>query len=138
MRSMRGGRRRRQQVMADISVTNLIDVAFVLLIIFMITAPIMQGGIDVQLPEAESEPIDAVDPITLSITQNGELFIGESLVQMSELRTQMESQRAAKPNSAVHLKVDGSATYTPLAQALGILRDMGITDVGLPVLPVRD
>ncbi|HSJ09361.1 MAG TPA: biopolymer transporter ExbD [Longimicrobiales bacterium] len=137
MRSIRSGRRRRNHVNADIAVTNLIDVAFVLLIIFMITAPIMQGGIDVQLPEADSAPISATDVITLSITQNGEIWLEETLVSEDELRGQLESRRAAAPNASVHLKVDEEARYRPIARTLGILRDMGIADVGLPVRPLQ-
>src|SRR5687768_3607548 len=103
---MRSGRRRRHHISAEISMTNLIDVAFVLLIIFMITAPIMQGGIEVQLPEAESDPIEATDAITLSITERGEMFLGETAVTMGELRSVLESQRAARPNAPVNIQVD--------------------------------
>ena len=137
MRALRSGRRRRHTVNADIALTNLVDVAFVLLIIFMITAPIMQGGIEVELPEAEAAPMASSEVITLSITQNGELFLGETLITMAELREQVEAQRAALPGASVQLKVDAAARYEPVAQALGILRAMGITDVGRPVRPVQ-
>src|SRR5688572_29298784 len=66
---------------ADITLTNLIDVAFVLLIIFMITAPILQGGIEVALPKASSSPITSQEGIIVSVTKAGTIFIGEVPVQ---------------------------------------------------------
>lgn len=134
MRSMRSSRRR-NRVNADISLTNLIDVAFVLLIIFMITAPIMQGGIDVELPEAESVPLTSGESIVISISRTGELFVGETSVEMAELRGVIEAQRAAAPDRPVVVKADRESIHEPFAQVLGILQGMGIRDVGLPVLP---
>jgi biopolymer transport protein ExbD len=66
---LRRSRRRSLQVDAEVRLTNLIDVAFVLLIIFMITAPILQGGVDVKLPEADAVPMESTDALVITITE---------------------------------------------------------------------
>ena len=76
MRNIRSSRRERMRVNAEINFTNLIDVAFVLLIIFMITAPIMQGGIELDLPDAESTPLTTSETVVVSVARDGAIVIG--------------------------------------------------------------
>src|SRR5690606_21767542 len=78
-RMMPGMRRssRDLRLNADINITNLVDVAFVLLIIFIITAPILQGGVEVELPKADAAPITSPDAVIVSITKDEKLFVGD-------------------------------------------------------------
>src|SRR5882672_5850395 len=71
---------------ADINVTSLVDVAFVLLIIFMITAPIMQGGVEVELPRAEARPIPAREGMVVSVDRSGRIFVDETRVSYADFR----------------------------------------------------
>src|SRR5438445_2571012 len=70
-------RRHRYELNADVNVVSLIDVMLLLLVIFMITAPMMQGGVDITLPATEAKPIESKDGLTVSVNKNGEIFIGE-------------------------------------------------------------
>jgi len=133
-----GGRRRRTlPVAAEINITNLVDVAFVLLIIFMITAPIMQGGIEVQLASAEAQPLEQADPITLSIAANGDLFVGEAPVaDLDEMESVLRTLRSGE--SQVALKPDKGVAFERIAQVLGRLQKLEMFDVGFVVEPTRN
>jgi biopolymer transport protein TolR len=135
MQSIRRSRRNTMRINAEINFTNLIDVAFVLLIIFMITAPIMQGGIEVQLPEAQAAPLQQSEALTVSIDLAGQLFFEETPVGMDEIGDLVASHMERRPQDYVALKVDGRAPFEPFAQVLGIMASRNITNVSVPVLP---
>jgi biopolymer transport protein TolR len=135
MQSIRRSRRNTMRINAEINFTNLIDVAFVLLIIFMITAPIMQGGIEVQLPEAQAAPLTQAQAVTLSVTAEGQLYFEETPISMAEVGDLVASHMERRPDDYVVLKVDARATYEPVPQILGIMAARGITNVSLPVVP---
>ncbi|HUE77147.1 MAG TPA: biopolymer transporter ExbD [Longimicrobiales bacterium] len=125
-------------VNAEIQITNLVDVAFVLLIIFMITAPILQGGIEVTLPEAEATPLTSNDPIIVSVASNGDVFIGETRVTMAEFETVMRTYLGDDPTGrSVNLKGDMNATWGRGTEVMGLLKSMGVEDVGIVVEPVQ-
>ncbi|CAN5673556.1 protein TolR [soil metagenome] len=136
MQSIRRSRRRNMRVNAEISFTNLIDVAFVLLIIFMITAPIMQGGIEVDLPEVQATPLTSAEAVVISVDRTGQLFFEETPVRLDEVGPLVQSHMELRPNDFVSLKIDRAATFEPIAQVLGIMMQLGITNVNLPVTPV--
>jgi biopolymer transport protein TolR len=138
MQSIRRSRRNAMRVNAEINFTNLIDVAFVLLIIFMITAPIMQGGIEVDLPQAEAQPLTSSEAVVVSIDRTGAFFFEETRVTLEEIGPMVQSHMERRPNDFVSLKVDRNATYEPLAQVLGIMMQLGISNVNLPVNPVLE
>jgi biopolymer transport protein ExbD len=135
MQSMRRPRRGNMRVNAEINFTNLIDVAFVLLIIFMITAPIMQGGIELQLPEAQAAPLTQAEAVTVSIDRTGQVFFEETPATMAEIGGLVAAHMERRPDDYVALKVDADARYEPIAQILGIMAAQGITNVSLPVNP---
>jgi biopolymer transport protein ExbD len=135
MQSMRRSRRSAMRVNAEINFTNLIDVAFVLLIIFMITAPIMQGGIELQLPEAQAAPLTQSEAVTISIDAEGRIYFEETPVTMDEIGDLVAGHLERRPGDYVALKVDARAQYEPVAQVLGIMASRGIEGVSLPVNP---
>jgi biopolymer transport protein ExbD len=116
-------------VNAEINLTNLIDIAFVLLIIFMITAPIMQGGIELNLPKADATPIEASDPVVVSITGDHRIFIDKAEVTMQELGTQMA--RFADGKRAVSLRMDKVVPADDFVRAMAIMNKAGVTNFGI-------
>lgn len=81
----RGGRHRDLPLQAEVNVTSLVDVAFTLLVIFIITAPALQGGLEVDVPDVDAPPLDVRDPLWVTITDGGEVFVSESRVPLDEL-----------------------------------------------------
>lgn len=116
-------------VNAEINLTNLIDIAFVLLIIFMITAPIMQGGVPVNLPKADATPIEATDPIIVSLTSDHRIFIDKAEVTMEELGAQMS--RYADGKRPVSLRMDKVVPAEEFTRAMAIMNKAGITNFGI-------
>jgi biopolymer transport protein TolR len=116
---------------ADINVTSLVDVAFVLLIIFMITAPIMQGGVDVQLPRAEARPIVAKEGIVVSVDREGRIFIDETRVSYGDFRLTFGALVQSRKPKSVYLRADRRVPYGDVVRVLAIIRTSGVSDVGL-------
>ncbi|HXW97099.1 MAG TPA: biopolymer transporter ExbD [Gemmatimonadales bacterium] len=116
---------------ADINVTSLVDVAFVLLIIFMITAPIMQGGVDVQLPKAEARPMTAKEGMVVSVDREGRIFIDETPVSENDFRLTFAALVQSRRPKSVYLRADRRVPYGDVVRVLATIRVSGITDVGL-------
>jgi biopolymer transport protein ExbD/biopolymer transport protein TolR len=123
------------QVTADINVTSLVDVAFVLLIIFMITAPIMQGGVDVQLPRAEARPLQAREGPAVSIDREGRIFVDESPLSLDDFRAAFPAIVSAREPSGVYLRADSRVDYGQVVRVLAVMRAAGVGDVGLVAEP---
>lgn len=118
-------------MMADINVTSLVDVAFVLLIIFMITAPIMQGGVDVQLPRAEARPLQPKEGLVVSIDRQGRIFVDESPLSFEDFRASFPALAAARRAGGVYLRADRRVPYGDVVRVLAVMRTSGVADVGL-------
>ncbi len=118
-------------LMADINVVSLVDVAFVLLIIFMITAPIMQGGVDVQLPRAEARPLQPREGLVVSVDRQGRIFIDETPLTFDEFRVAFRALVASREPSGVYLRGDTRADYGQVVRVLAVMRQAGVANVGL-------
>jgi biopolymer transport protein ExbD/biopolymer transport protein TolR len=116
---------------AEINVTSLVDVAFVLLIIFMITAPIMQGGVDVQLPRAEARPMNAKEGMVVSVDREGRIFIDETAVSESDFRLAFPALVKTRKPKSVYLRADRRVPYGAVVRVLATIRTSGVNDVGL-------
>lgn len=116
---------------ADINVTSLVDVAFVLLIIFMITAPIMQGGVDVQLPRAEARPMTAKEGMVVSVDRDGRIFIDETGVSYADFRLTFTALVKTRRPKSIYLRADRRVPYGDVVRVLATIRSSGVTDVGL-------
>ena len=116
---------------AEINVTNLVDVALVLLIIFIITAPIMQGGVDVQLPRAQVAPLKVGDGVIVALDRNGTVYIDEAAVSLAEFASAFGTLVATKKPSAVYLRADARVPYGDVVRVLAIVRGSGVKNVGL-------
>ena len=119
---MSGGRRTRRQdlpVKAEINVTSLVDVAFTLLVIFMITAPMLQGGVEIDVPEADVAPISAeTEPIYVTVKEDGRVFLAETEVPAEDLRTSLPQLLRAAGARTVYIRGDARAPYEDV---LGII-----------------
>jgi biopolymer transport protein TolR len=123
-------RRRRNSlpVNAEINIVNLVDVAFVLLIIFMITAPILQGGIEVELPKTQASPVTSSESVIVSVAANGDLFIDKAQIgSIEELGTALRAVLGDTPSERdVMLKADRSVDYGRVAEVMGVMNEIGV------------
>ena len=121
------------RVLADINVTPLVDVMLVLLIIFMITAPMLHQGIEVVLPEADAEfiPQQDDDPLILSINSDGIIFLQDEPVHTSQLLERLAPQLASRQGQAVYIKGDRELSYGKVIEVLDILQGGGITQINM-------
>jgi biopolymer transport protein ExbD/biopolymer transport protein TolR len=126
-----GGRRRRLLPNADINVTSLVDVAFVLLIIFMITAPMMQGGVPVQLPKAEGRPLSPEEGIVVTVDRRGQIWVDQMRVSYADFRAAFRALVARRGTSNVYLRSDRRAVYGDVVRVLAAMQAAGATRVNL-------
>lgn len=127
-----GGRRTRRQdlpVRAEINVTSLVDVAFTLLVIFMITAPMLQGGVEVDVPEADVAPLTSdTEPIIVSIDREGRIFLAQTEIPLDEMRTALPQLLRAAGTRTVNIKGDSLADYGRVLDVIAtVARVPGIT-----------
>ena len=120
-------------LMGEINVTPLVDVMLVLLIIFMIAAPMLHQGIEVVLPRAEAQnlPLRMEDPLVISINRDGRVFLRETPVEVADLVDQVKSQTAARGDDTVFLKGDREVPYGKVIEVLDLLHRGGIIHVGM-------
>ena len=124
---------------ADINVTPFVDVMLVLLIIFMVTAPMMTEGLDVALPKVETSEILPTDDdhVILTIKANGSLFFGEFETGMSDLRSVLDT-RVKATGRQLFVRADKDVPYGMVMQVMDNIRGAGIADVGLITTSVSD
>jgi biopolymer transport protein ExbD/biopolymer transport protein TolR len=118
---------------ADINVTSLVDVAFVLLIIFMITAPIMQGGVDIQLPRGDPRPIEPKEGMIVTVDSRGTIFIDEDRngLEYAEFRAAFRALVSRRQPSGVYLRGDRRAPYGNVVRVLAVMQNAGIDNVAV-------
>lgn len=144
-----GGRRRRRgraQPMAEINVTPFVDVMMVLLIIFMVAAPLLTVGVPVELPKtaASALPSETEEPLTVTIATDGVVSIQNTEVGRDELVPRLQAIAAERSDDRVFLRADGAVTYEVVAQIMGALNAGGfssiglVTDIGGPALDGSD
>jgi biopolymer transport protein TolR len=120
---------------AEINVVSLIDVMLLLLVIFMITAPMMQGGVDVALPKAEAKPLDPKSGMVVTIDKSGAVYVDETRMTLSEFRSAFRSLAAKRTSDGVYLRGDAGVPYGTVTQVIAIMRAAGVGDVGLMTDP---
>jgi biopolymer transport protein ExbD len=126
-----GSQRGDLPLMADVNVTSLVDVMLVLLIVFMITAPLMQGGVDVELPKAEARPLNPREGMVVSVNRDGRIFVDQTPVSYNDFRVTFRSLVATRKPQGVYLQADARVPYGQVVRVLAVIRGAGIQNVGL-------
>ncbi len=130
--SSRRGRSRRQP-MAEINVTPFVDVMLVLLIIFMVAAPLLTVGVPLQLPEtaANAVPAEPEEPLTVSVPAEGPLMLMEDSVDEDQLVPRLRELAASRASAKIFLRADGAIPYARVVQVMGALNAAGFNDIVL-------
>lgn len=137
-RVQRKGRgRRRNAPMSEINVTPFVDVMLVLLIIFMVAAPLMTAGVPLNLPKtaATAVPTEAEEPLVLSIPVEGDVTLMNAPVAEAELTTRLTAILAERQTQRIFLRADGANPYARVVQVMGALNNAGFTDIVLVTDP---
>ena len=132
-----GGGRSDYRLMADINVTNLVDVVLVLLIIFMIAAPMMQSGIELNLPRAAAATKDAATGTVVSITEKQAVFINDQFVSLQKFEGHLAGLKRAGKTKTVFLRADRDVPYGFVVNIMGRIRALGIDQVDLVTEPEK-
>ena len=127
--------RREQRLMADINVTSLVDVMIVLLIMFMITAPMSQSGMDVRVPQTEGAPLSADEAIVVSMDDEGRVYIDRTEVRPDALGQALTQVRTSRGTNRVYVRADESNPYGSVMAMMSQLREACFEDVGLVTEP---
>ena len=122
--------------MSEINVTPLVDVVLVLLIIFMVTAPFLQGGLEVDLPKVATSGLDVREGLIISVRRGGTIAVGERVVPAGQFEDALERARAQE--RPVYLKADQSVPYGDIVSLIARLRRAGVTQLGLVTQPTTE
>ncbi|MGY0485013.1 protein TolR [Endobacter medicaginis] len=118
--------------MADINVTPLVDVMLVLLIVFMVTAPMMTTGVNVDLPKTDATPVNSDNkPITVSIKADGSTYIGDQVVSLDELVAKLQAMSQNDPTHRIFVRGDQHIDYGKVMEVMGRITQGGFTRVAL-------
>lgn len=129
----------RDQLMSDINVTPFVDVMLVLLIIFMVTAPMMIQGIDVSLPEATSKPLPAeTDQLIITINKNNQIFINDYQIRLDFFREKLRSIIKSSQNKNVYLKADKQISYGMVVRVMSEIKEAGVEKLGMITDPLEE
>ncbi|OPL15375.1 MAG: protein TolR [delta proteobacterium MLS_D] len=129
----------RRKAMGDINVVPLVDVVLVLLLIFMVTAPMMQMGIDVNLPRVTARPVDVgEEKLVLTINADREIFINRYKATLDNLNTKLESIFAARIDRDLYLRADETVPYGFVVQVMSEVRKAGVDRLGMITDPPKE
>ncbi len=123
--------RKSYPMMADINVTNLVDVVLVLLIIFMIAAPMLQSGIEVNLPKGSASTKELGEGILVSLNKEGKIFIDDRPIILDRFTSRLAQVKRAKNATSVYLRADKEVSYGLVIQIVGKIKSLGIENLGL-------
>lgn len=127
---------RTRSVLSDINVTPLVDVMLVLLVIFMITAPLMQQGVDVNLPQAKGKELPPEERISIVIKKDRTLYLNNTAVSMPALKQKLEAISKLNPN--IFLRADKDVPYGLVVEVMGEIKEAGIEKLGMVTEPKLD
>lgn len=125
---MRKRGRKRRSLQQDLNVTNLVDVTFAILVVFMITAPLMSRGVQVDLPKTSAPPLENKEILKVSIQPSGEIFLDKEQVSLKRLPVALA--QVWDGESPVAVNSDSTVAYGKVMQVVGTLQDAGVKKVG--------
>ena len=137
--SSSGGGRRRWKPNAEINVTPFVDVMLVLLIVFMVAAPLLTVGVEVDLPDTEARAMTtSEEPLTITIQADGRLFLQETEISFDELVGRLEAIAGAGSDARVYIRADESVDYGQVMRVMARISSAGYADIGLVTDPARE
>ena len=122
---------------AEINVVSLIDVMMLLMVIFMITAPIMSGGVDIRLPNADVTPLDPKGGMVVTVDKQGQVFVDESRMSFEAFSASFKALAAKRGGQGVYLRADEGALYGQVVRVLAVMRKAGVADIGMVAEPLE-
>ncbi len=129
---------RRRRASAEINITPFVDVMLVLLIIFMVAAPLMQQGIDLELPETTTQALRVHDsPLILSVKKDGKYFLGRTEIPLENLVSKLEAIFEARDSKEIYLRADRAAPYGTVVKAMAAARNAGSDSLGIVTEPEK-
>jgi len=124
---------------AQINVTPLVDVMLVLLVIFMVTAPIIQQGVAVELPKTRAAPLSGnEDPLVVGIAKNGTVYLNDNPIALEDLRGKLVAVNQARPDHQVLLRADRTVPYGDVVRVIAAIKEAGISRLGMVTEPPAD
>ena len=117
--------------LAEINITSLVDVTLCLLIIFMLTAPYIQGGVEVNLPEADTREVIVEEGPVISITENRQIFFEEDAITMEEVATRLEPYLPRRDSVPVYLRADAEIPYGFVLKVMAVVESAGFLNLSL-------
>lgn len=133
---MKRRRNRRRRVISELNLTNLIDVVFALLIIFMITAPMMTQGVQVDLPKTESENVESNESIQVSINSHNEIFIDQAKVSLLDFKREFKVAFTGRADVPVFVNADKKVPYGLVIRVISELQNAGVVKLGFLTTPL--
>lgn len=134
----KGGRRGRRSLNAEINVTPFVDVMLVLLIVFMITAPLLTVGVPVDLPKTEAKALSAdSEPLTITIQPDGTIFLQETEIPMEELVPRLSAMSEAGYQERIFVRGDNAVEYGKVMRVMARLNSAGFTNIGMVTDPTE-
>ena len=133
-RSNSGPRKRSSnRLMAEINVTPFVDVMLVLLIIFMVAAPLLTVGISVELPKTAATPLpnEQEEPLTMTLTGTGVIWLQKTEITFDKLNSKLKSILVERSNDKIFLRADGANSYETVMKLMGALNNAGFNNIGL-------
>ncbi|HSY24804.1 MAG TPA: biopolymer transporter ExbD [Polyangiaceae bacterium] len=123
------------EVVSDINVTPLVDVMLVLLVVFIVTAPLLTNAVKINLPQTSANaPLEVAKAVTISVDAGGKIFVDRGEIALSELSSELRSRRAGHPELAVHLSADGASNYGIVAKVMSEVDRAGVTKLSVLTL----
>lgn len=132
-----GRGRRRRHLNAEVNIINLVDVVLVLLIVFMVTAPMMQTGVDVELPVGEVKPMEVREALTITVTSDGRIAMDDAVLSYDEFRSNLATVLRLRAPERVNLRGDTRANWGTMTRVMSALVAAGIHNVGIVAEPER-
>ena len=134
-----GGSDPDETVLSEINVTPLVDVMLVLLVIFMVTAPIIQQGVTVDLPKTRAAPLNsAEEPLVVGLATNGNVYLNDNLIGLDDLRVKLAAIERERPGRQVFLRADRRVPYGEVVRVIAAAKQAGVTRLGMVTEPAPD
>ena len=127
---------RRRRFMAEINIVPLVDVVLVLLIIFMVTAPMLYRGMDINLPRSSSNTIKPEERVVLTVERDRRVYVDKDLIPLAQLQQKMDALHRKNPDVSVFLRADQDVPYGTVVQVMDSIKKAGIVKLGMVTDPV--